>query len=78
MPLISVRELHQRATKVLQRVRKEKARYIITYQGHPIALFLPVDPEAEEAAMIKASKQSVSVEHNQAMKPFHSCEKYNA
>jgi len=60
MPLISVQELHQQATKVLQRVREEKVQYTITYQGHPIALLLPVDTKAVEAAMIETDEQSVA------------------
>jgi len=60
MPLIGVRELRERATEVLRQVREEKAEYIITYQGHPIALLLPVNAEAIEAAMVEAGKESVS------------------
>ncbi len=59
MPLISVRELHQQATQVLQRVRDEKARYVITCQGRPVALLLPLDTKAVETAMIEADEQSV-------------------
>jgi len=60
MPLIGVRELRQRTTEVLRRVREEKAEYVITYQGRPTALLLPVDTGAVEAAMVKASKQAVA------------------
>ncbi len=60
MPLIGVRELRQRTAKVLRRVREEKAEYVITYQGRPIALLLPVDTEAVEATMVEVSKQSVT------------------
>ena len=60
MPLIGVRELGQQTAKVLRQVREKKAEYVITYQGRPIALLLPVDTEAVEATMVKASKRSVS------------------
>jgi prevent-host-death family protein len=60
MPLIGVRELRQRTAEVLRQVREEKAEYVITYQGRPTALLLPVDAEAVEAAMVEASKQAVT------------------
>lgn len=60
MPLIGVRELRQRTAEVLRQVREEKAEYIITYQGRPTALLLPVDTGAVEAAMVEASKQAVA------------------
>ncbi len=59
MPLIGIRELRERATEVLRQVREEKAEYIITYQGHPIALLLPVNAEAIEAAMVEAGKRGM-------------------
>jgi prevent-host-death family protein len=58
MPLIGVRELREQATEVLRRVREEQAGYVITYQGHPIALLLPVDTEAVEEAMVEAGRQA--------------------
>lgn len=60
MPLVGVRELRQRTAEVLRQVREEKAEYVITYQGRPIALLLPVDTEVVEATMVEASKQSVT------------------
>ena len=60
MPLIGVRELRQRTAKVLRQVREEQAEYVITYQGRPMALLLPLDAEAVEAAMVEASKQAVA------------------
>jgi prevent-host-death family protein len=60
MALIGVRELRERATEVLRRVREEKAEYIITYQGRPIAMLLPVNTEMIEAAMVQAGKGSVA------------------
>jgi prevent-host-death family protein len=59
MPLIGVRELRQRTTEVLRQVREERAEYVITYQGRPMALLLPVDTEAVEIAMVEASRQAV-------------------
>jgi len=59
MPLIGVRELREHTTEVLRHVREEKAEYVVTYQGRPVALLLPVNMETMEAAMIEAGKQSV-------------------
>ena len=58
MALIGVRELRERTTEVLRKVREEKAEYIITYQGRPVAVLLPVDPQAISAAMVQAGKRS--------------------
>ncbi len=57
MAMIGVRELREKTTEVLRRVREEKAEYIITHQGQPIAILLPVDADALETAMIEAGKR---------------------
>ncbi|MBC8496690.1 MAG: type II toxin-antitoxin system Phd/YefM family antitoxin [Anaerolineales bacterium] len=58
MPLIGVRELRSKTAEVLRRIREESAEYVITHQGKPVALILPVDTEAIEAKLIEAAKQS--------------------
>lgn len=60
MAVIGVRELREEATRILQRVREEKAEYIITYQGRPIALLLPLDPDRVEAMMVEAGKHTLA------------------
>ncbi|MCI0519283.1 MAG: type II toxin-antitoxin system Phd/YefM family antitoxin [Chloroflexi bacterium] len=62
MATIGVRELRQQTTEILRKIREEKAEYIITHQGRPVALLLPVDAEAIEAAMLQAGKQSLSTD----------------
>lgn len=59
MAIIGVRELREQATRILQRVREEKAEYIITYQGRPIAILMPVDTAQVEAAMVEAGRRAV-------------------
>ena len=59
MSVIGVRELREQATKILRRVREEGAEYVITYQGRPVALLVPVDTERVEAAMVEAGKEAV-------------------
>jgi prevent-host-death family protein len=58
MPLVGVRELREHTAEVLRRVREEKAEYVITHQGRPIALLLPLASEEVEAAMIQAGKRT--------------------
>jgi prevent-host-death family protein len=43
MPQVGVRELKNQTSKILKAVREEKAEYIITYQGRPMAVLLPID-----------------------------------
>ena len=59
MPTIGVRELRERTTEVLRQIREKQAEYIITYQGRPVALLLPINTETVEAAMVQASRRSV-------------------
>ena len=60
MPLIGVRELRERTSEVLRQVREENTEYVITYQGRPIAMLMPVQAEMIEAAMVQAGKQSLA------------------
>ena len=59
MSLIGVRELRKQTSEVIRRVREERAEYVITYQGRPVAVILPLDTEQAEAEMVKASKNAV-------------------
>ncbi len=56
MPMIGVRELRQQTTELLRRMKEEGAEYIITYQGQPVALLLPLDTEAVEQAIVQLGK----------------------
>jgi len=58
MPLIGVRELRNNTAEVLRQVREEKAEYIITHQGKPVALMLPIDEEIMVEKMLDAAKKS--------------------
>jgi len=59
MSLIGVRELRRRTSEVIRRVREERAEYVVTYRGRPVAVILPLDAEQAETEMVKASKQAV-------------------
>ena len=45
MPRVGVRELKNRTSEILRSVREERAEYVITYQGRPSAVLLPIDEE---------------------------------
>jgi prevent-host-death family protein len=57
MPAIGIRDLHNRTAEVLRQVREAKAEYVVTYQGRPVALLLPVDTGRLESAMLEAGKR---------------------
>jgi prevent-host-death family protein len=59
MSLIGVRELREQTSEVIRRVREERAEYVVTYQGRPVAVILPLDTEQAEAEMVQASKSAV-------------------
>jgi prevent-host-death family protein len=45
MPRVGVRELKNRTSEILRTVREEGAEYVITYQGRPAAVLLPLGEE---------------------------------
>jgi prevent-host-death family protein len=57
--VIGVRELRQQASEVIRRVREEHIEYVITYQGRPVAILLPLDTERAEEEMVQASKKAI-------------------
>jgi len=48
MPKVGVRELKNQTSEILRAVREEGAEYIVTYQGRPMAVLLPIDMGDEE------------------------------
>ena len=58
MPVIGVRELREKTAEVLRQLRERRAEYVITYQGRPVAILLPVDSESVEAAMVEVGRKS--------------------
>ena len=59
MSLIGVRELREQTSEVIRRVREERTEYVVTYQGHPVAVILPLDTERAEAEMVRVSKSAM-------------------
>jgi prevent-host-death family protein len=59
MSLIGVRELREKTSEVIRRVREDRAEYVVTYQGRPVAIILPLDAERAEMEMVEAGKKAV-------------------
>jgi len=59
MSLIGVRELREQTSEVIRRVRQDRAEYVVTYQGRPVAVILPLDAGRAEKEMVQASKKAV-------------------
>jgi prevent-host-death family protein len=55
MARVGVRELKNRATEILRAVREDRAQYVVTYHGRPVAVLLPVDEEWLEAETERAA-----------------------
>ncbi|MBN1937808.1 MAG: type II toxin-antitoxin system Phd/YefM family antitoxin [Anaerolineae bacterium] len=60
MALIGVRELREQASELIRRVREEQAEYVITYQGRPVAVLLPLNAAQAEVEMVQAGKRVIS------------------
>lgn len=54
MPEIGIRQLKNETSEILRAVREDKAEYVITYRGLPIAVLRPVEPAAADADEILA------------------------
>jgi prevent-host-death family protein len=50
METVGVRELKQRTTQVLRRVREKKEKIQVTYRGKVVALLVPVSESERPAA----------------------------
>ena len=59
MSLIGVRELREQTSEVIRRVREDLAEYVVTYQGRPVAIILPLDAGRAEREMARAGKKAV-------------------
>lgn len=49
MKQIGIRELKARASEVVRAVKEQRARYVITQRGEPVAVLLPVDAVPPQA-----------------------------
>ncbi len=59
MPQVGIRELKNEASEIIRAVREERAEYVVTLRGRPVALILPVAegwPEAEAVRAVAATR----------------------
>ena len=64
MPRVGVRELKNQTTEILRDVRENRAEYVITYRGRPVAVLLPVSEawlEAETRRVVEAATSGKNV-----------------
>ena len=54
MARVGVRELKNQTTEILRDVRENRAEYVVTYHGRPVAVLLPVGEDWLEAETRRA------------------------
>ena len=57
MPEIGIRELKSQASEIVRAVREERAEYIITHRGKPVAMIVPFQESLEPAIEPKQSME---------------------
>jgi len=51
VPRVGIRELKNRTSEIVRAVRERGVQYVVTHQGHPVGILLPVDETRLEAAV---------------------------
>ncbi len=54
MPQVGIRELKNEASEIIRAVREDRAEYVVTLRGRPVALILPVAVGWQEAEVDRA------------------------
>ncbi len=54
MHSIGIRDLKNQTTEVLRTVREERAEYVITHYGKPVAMLVPIDQYEQKVVKRKA------------------------
>lgn len=60
MSVVGVRELKERTSEVIRRVREEGAEYVVTYKSKPVAVILPLDTARAEETMVESAKTAAT------------------
>jgi prevent-host-death family protein len=64
--MIGVRELRDEATRVVRAVREERAEYVITVHGQPVAVIRPYTSEDAERARLGAVEARLAEQEERA------------
>ena len=62
MPRIGVRQLKNQATEIIRSVREDRAEYVITYHGRPVAVLMPLEDawlEGETREAVRAASSAL-------------------
>ena len=63
MPQVGIRELKNDASEIIRAVREERAEYVVTLRGRPVAFIVPVDEGRQEA---EATRRATAIRENAA------------
>jgi prevent-host-death family protein len=53
MAEIGVRDLKTKASEIVRAVREQRAHYLITHRGHPVALLMPLTESPPETLDVR-------------------------
>lgn len=71
MSRVGVRELKNQATEIIRAVREDRAEYVITYHGRPVAVLMPLEEgwlEGETREAVRAA--SAALQARAEMEPL--------
>ena len=54
MPQVGIRELKNEASEIIRAVREDRAEYVVTLRGRPVALILPLAADWQKAEAERA------------------------
>ena len=57
MPQVGIRELKNEASEIIRAVREERAEYVVTLRGRPVALILPMAEGWQEAEAERSGRR---------------------
>jgi len=62
MPRVGIRELKAHLSEIMRAVREDKARYIVTHQGKPVGILLPIEEKQLDTLLIQAVEGQADAE----------------
>lgn len=58
MPQVGIRELKNDTSEIIRAVREERAEYVVTLRGRPVAFIVPVGEGQAEAKTLRAAARA--------------------